>query len=143
MPFQGWGEGVKPVRRADEVFQGLGRSDIFDPQWNHRDSFVYCAFHLELNLSRGIGVSRKDEHHGARAVDGFDDGAAPILSWQNVARGNPATNTMRLQHCTNSIRSHLIFPLAECLTEERDGAVRFFLREDQRRQEADDQVPGG
>ncbi len=59
MLFQWWREGIQPMRRAEEVLQGLGWGDIFNAQWNHRNAFVHGAFDFALDLGGSIGVGSK------------------------------------------------------------------------------------
>src|SRR5437773_11455404 len=103
MWFHRRGECIQPVRRANEVFQGIGWRDIFDPERNDRYTLVDRALDLPLNLCRGIGICRKDQHHGTRAPDGFHDRAAPIAARNNIARRDPAADAVSLQNHASGI----------------------------------------
>ena len=66
-------ESVKPVLRADEIFQRLARRDVLDADGHNRQALMHGALDLALDLWRRIGVAGKHQHHHPRAVDRADD----------------------------------------------------------------------
>jgi hypothetical protein len=101
-------EGIEPVRRADEVLEGLSERNVLDTERDDRDALVDGAFDLALDLGRLVGARGKDEHHDAAASDRVDDRRAPVESRQDVAWSDPAAQAVPFEGRADGVRDGLV-----------------------------------
>ena len=74
-----------------------------------RVSAIYGAMDLAPILRRGIGAAAANTTRiYARPPDRIDDRSPPLLTRDNVARRNPASNTFRFQGGADSVGLWLV-----------------------------------
>src|SRR4029450_1683038 len=86
------GERIEPMRHAHEVLERRRHRHVFDAEWNDRQSTVHGALDFALYLWGVVRLCRVHEHHQPTGVDGIDDGAAPVHTWQYVPGSDPAAD---------------------------------------------------
>jgi len=95
MALQRSRQGVEPVRRSEEVFQGFLGKHVLDAKRDQHGFGINGQLHFSPDLRRVVGVTAEHQNHDARGPDGIDNGRAPFLTWYHIAWRNPAADSFR------------------------------------------------
>src|SRR5262249_26975572 len=108
MPFQRSREGVLPLSASQIQLHEPRERDLLNLERDDGHPAVDRLGNLVLDRFRVVGAGRKDEHHGAAAVDPIQDARRPVGADLDVPRRDPATESSGLQERTHPIGDILV-----------------------------------
>jgi hypothetical protein len=109
MFFEGRGQGIEPVRCANEIFEGFIGVDVFDPERDNGYALTDRAFYFPDYLLGFIGIGREHEHHDLARANCIYDRLAPLSAGHYIPRCDPAPYAADFQRRAYGVGYGFIF----------------------------------